>query len=240
MDIASKPATATFQFAGKATPLPLNEVRLSHFEHSEPVRGFRWHPRQRHFPGWYWSATTRRLVAYESRHERLRLMLADMDPSVCDIRSQPFELRGPSKTETSRGHFPDFALIEESGTVRIVNVKTPDAYEREGVREVLDWARQQLEPCGFVVEVWTGVPKGVEVNVEFLAGYRNSALFDDTEIKVGCELIRDGQRIVEAEEELRNAGVREPRQILMHLIWTGFVVCDLEEPLGTETRLEVV
>jgi len=34
-----------------------------------PVREFRWYKGRRHYSGWYWCATGRRLVVYESRLE---------------------------------------------------------------------------------------------------------------------------------------------------------------------------
>ncbi len=40
------------------------------FEEAAPVRPFRWLTGQRHFPGWWWSATTGRLVGHESWLER--------------------------------------------------------------------------------------------------------------------------------------------------------------------------
>jgi hypothetical protein len=41
-----------------------------------PWRTFRWHHGQVHFSGWYWAATMRRHVVYESRLELARLLLA--------------------------------------------------------------------------------------------------------------------------------------------------------------------
>src|SRR5258706_13953006 len=40
------------------------------FEDAAPVRSFRWSRGQRYFPGWWWLATTRRHVGYESWLER--------------------------------------------------------------------------------------------------------------------------------------------------------------------------
>lgn len=60
-----------------------------------PVRGFRWYQGRRHYSGWYWSSTMSRLVAYESRLELARIMLADYDPAVTGLAAQPFELTGP-------------------------------------------------------------------------------------------------------------------------------------------------
>ena len=59
-----------------------------------PVREFRWYKGRRHYSGWYWSSTMGRLVAYESRLELVRVMLADQDRDVVAIAAQPFQLAG--------------------------------------------------------------------------------------------------------------------------------------------------
>jgi len=59
-----------------------------------PVREFRWYRGRRHYSGWYWSSTMGRLVAYESRLELARVMLADQDRDVVGIAAQPFWLTG--------------------------------------------------------------------------------------------------------------------------------------------------
>jgi len=59
-----------------------------------PVREFRWYRGKRHYSGWYWSSTMGGLVAYESRLEWARVMLADQDRDVVAIAAQPFQLAG--------------------------------------------------------------------------------------------------------------------------------------------------
>ncbi len=66
----------------------------SRFEDVDPVRTFRWSRGERHFPGWYWAATTWRHVGFESWLERDRLLLMDFDPKVVGIGSQPFGCTG--------------------------------------------------------------------------------------------------------------------------------------------------
>lgn len=63
----------------------LDQAELAELAGSLPVREFRWYKGQRHYSGWYWSSTTNGLVAYESRLELARIMLADFDPSVTAI-----------------------------------------------------------------------------------------------------------------------------------------------------------
>lgn len=59
-----------------------------------PVRRIRSAAGQRHYPGLFWSATTGGHVWYESRLELDRLWLADFDPDVVWIATQPVWLCG--------------------------------------------------------------------------------------------------------------------------------------------------
>jgi hypothetical protein len=77
-----------------------------------PWRTFRWHQGQRHYSGFYWSATMRDLVVYESRLELARLLCADFDVSVRLIFAQPFLLEA-----RVRRHVPDFLLLTDAGPV---------------------------------------------------------------------------------------------------------------------------
>ena len=87
-----------------------------------PVREFRWYKGRRHYSGWYWPATGRRLVAYESRLEMARLMLADFDTVVTAIAAQPLRLAVPAPRGTRR-HVPDILLTGADGSVTVVDVK---------------------------------------------------------------------------------------------------------------------
>ena len=70
-----------------------DRLRLTDFDGSVPWRRARTRRGQVHYSGAYFSATTGGLVAYESRLELARLLLADFDPRVRWIYAQPF-LRG--------------------------------------------------------------------------------------------------------------------------------------------------
>lgn len=74
-----------------------------------PVRDFRWYKGRTYYSGWYWSATTGGLVAYESRLELARIMLADFDPDVVGIAAQPMQLIGLDGS-TRRRQVPDLLL----------------------------------------------------------------------------------------------------------------------------------
>lgn len=82
--------------------VPLEDVRLRMFDAAVPWREFRWYKKQRHFSGSYWSATMEAPVGYESRLEYANLLLADFDPRVGWILSQPFLLEGDDRGKMRR------------------------------------------------------------------------------------------------------------------------------------------
>lgn len=67
-----------------------------------PVRDFRWYKGQRHYSGWYHASTVGRLVAYESRLELARVLLADFDRDVVGIATQ----RPPGTAERRQDEAP--------------------------------------------------------------------------------------------------------------------------------------
>ncbi|MGG2464924.1 TnsA-like heteromeric transposase endonuclease subunit [Streptomyces sp. RGM 3693] len=92
------------------------------------MRTFRWSRGERHFPGWYWAATTGRHVGFESWLERDRLLLMDFDPSVVGIGSQPFWLHWHDG-ERERRHAPDYFVRRADGSAVVVDVRADDRIE---------------------------------------------------------------------------------------------------------------
>lgn len=80
-----------------------------------PVREFRSYMGRLHYSGWYWSSTPGRLVAYESRLELARILLADFDPGVTGLATQPFLLAGRDG-QLVRRHVPDLLLRSKAAS----------------------------------------------------------------------------------------------------------------------------
>jgi hypothetical protein len=129
------------QADGEQVDTTLDLVAAGDLAQSLPVREFRWYKGQRHYSGWYWSATMKGLVAYESRLEFARIMLADFDPDVNAIAGQPFRLIG-SDGDRIRRHVPDILLVMSDGGVTVVDVKSPHKRDDPGARAVMEWTRR--------------------------------------------------------------------------------------------------
>lgn len=197
-----------------------------------PVRDFRWYKGRRHYSGWYWSATGRRLVAYESRLELARLMLADFDPVVTAIAAQPFRLAGPGGSGTRR-HVPDILLTGADGTVTVVDVKAPGKRGDPEVRAVMEWTRQVARLRGWEFEEWYGAAPELLANVSFLAGYRREAVIEQRLIPAVLEAAGgDGASIAEIERLACDVPAVLVRPVVLHLLWAGALVTDMSRPLG--------
>jgi hypothetical protein len=219
---------------GSTREMPLAELTAAAVLSAIPWRAVRSHHGQHHFPGLYWSATTGGHVVYESRLELARLLLADFDPEVLGIAAQPLLVR-----EADRRHVPDFLLRRSDGSVLIVNVKPADRMEDERVADALAWAGRVFSDRGWEHEVWSGADAQLLVNVRFLAGYRRAALVEPLTGAEGILRTVAVLTIAGAEAALRDAGVVEPRAVVLHLLWRGRLRADLERPLTGETELEV-
>jgi hypothetical protein len=103
---------------------PLAQGWRVRFEDAPPVRSFPSVKGQRHFPGYRWSASSRRHVGYESVLERDHAMFLDFDPAVVGFSSQPFTLLWRDGRRQRR-HTPDFFARLADGTGVVVDVR-PD------------------------------------------------------------------------------------------------------------------
>lgn len=104
-----------------------------------PWRDFRRRHGQTHYSGPVPVVHAGGRLADESRLELARLLLADFDPHVEWILSQPFLIEATVSGETRR-HVPDFALIDRQGLITIVNVKPASRLGNAKVAATSAWA----------------------------------------------------------------------------------------------------
>lgn len=201
-----------------------------------PVRSMPTYKGQRNYPGLLWTATTESLVGYESLLERDRLWLADFDPSVSWISSQPLWLSGRDGS-SQRRHVPDFLLEHVDGGHTVVDVKPGAMLTNPAVVEVFDWTRRLCSAKGWHYEVWHGSDPVVLWNVRFIAAGRRVRFIDrDTLVKV-AETGVAGMTLAEVEAQ---AGVHRAsaRAAVLSLLWSGHWTTDLTRPLSGASTLE--
>lgn len=85
----------------------LEDAAAVDFGRSRPFRKPPAYRGQRNFPGWWWSATTKSHIAYESWLGRHHLIEADRDARVMALRVSPSSWAGHTGTGSGRsGTFP--------------------------------------------------------------------------------------------------------------------------------------
>ena len=209
----------------------LERVALPDLLAAGPVREFRWYKGRTYYSGWYWSATTEGLVAYESRLELARILLADFDASVCGMVAQPFQLQERSGSRQHR-HIPDLLLYHGDGGVSVVDVKPAHRLEDPVVRRVFDWTAELVRLRGWRFETWSGADPVKLANVRFLAGYRRPLVIDTGLQDPILDLV-DGQASIGGVERAASsiAAPERVRPVLLHLLWSGLLTTDMSVPL---------
>ena len=213
----------------------LGNVDGARLVQGEPVRRFPEYRGQRNYPGLLWSATTQRLIGYESLLERDRLWLADFHPEVRWIASQPFWLSGRDGS-TLRRHAPDFLLQTTTGYT-VVDVKPEPLLEEPAVAGVLAWTGRLCAAKGWTYEVWSGADSVLLRNVRFLATARRPALVNETAIAKLAAHLQLGMTVGEVETGVDLDGATA-RAATLALLWRGAWVTDLTRPLSNRSVLQ--
>lgn len=218
---------------GRQRTIALKEANHVDFGLARPLRKPPAYRGQRNFPGWWWSATTRSHVVYESWLERHYIIEADRDARVTGIAGQPFALTWPSGKREAR-HVPDLfcCAFDGGGTVtdcRPVRKADDDFRYKCAVTaaacEVVGW---EFRLVGEPDPVWAA-------NLRWLAGYCHPR-FANPELE---ELLAEAfSRPWPPAEAARQVGDSiRVLPVLFHLLWLGRLTGDLSRPLGYGTVL---
>lgn len=227
------------QADGRLVETDLDRVVVGEVTGGLPVRDFRWYKGRRHYSGWYYAATVRRLVAYESLLELARISLADFDHDVVEIASQPFHLAGRDGDRLRR-HVPDLLLVHADGLVSVVDVKAPSRMKDPKVTAQFAWTQRVCARRGWVYETWSGGDATVLENVRFLAGFRRPQLLEMDRVPAVLAAARGQSTIGGIEAVLAGQLPKEVvRPLVLHLIWSAVLVADLRRPLASTTMIEV-
>jgi hypothetical protein len=149
----------------------LEDCGAAGFESAVPVRSFRWSRSQRHFPGWWWLATSERHIGYESWLERDHLMFLDFDPAVTAVASQPFWLHW-NDGRRSRRHAPDFFARLADGTGVVIDVRADDRIG-PGDAEAFEVTARACNSAGWEFRRVGTVDPVLATNVRWLSRYRH-------------------------------------------------------------------
>jgi hypothetical protein len=208
---------------GDAEHIPLDLAR--------PARQIPSYRGQRHFPGYWWSATTGGHIVFESWLERHHIMAADRDPAVVAISSQPCLLTWPEGSRV-RQHVPDLFLRRVDGTAVLLDCR-PVRRRDERFGEAADVNAAFCAQVGWGYAV-VGEPEPVPAaNLRWLAGYRHPR-FHDTSVATRLD------EAFAAPARLREGANRVGDEIAVlpvayHLMWRGVLRFDERAPLSLAT-----
>lgn len=223
--------------AGKWVATRLGEADAAEVVRGLPVREFPTYAGQRNYPGWLWLSTTRSLVGYESLLERDRLWLADFDPAVSWVSSQPFWISGRDGSELRR-HVPDFLLQTTTGLM-VLDVKPAEVVNDARVAAVMRWTQKLCAAKGWRYEVWSGADPVLLRNVRFLATVRRQVLLAEDVVGRVAEAARPGMTIAQV-EAAAGVEVEQGRPASLTLLWNRRWSVDLTHPLTSSSVLQDV
>ncbi|MEV7190024.1 TnsA-like heteromeric transposase endonuclease subunit [Kitasatospora sp. NPDC093102] len=213
---------------GRVRQLPWGEAaREVVLEGCSPLAAFPVRPGRRVAPGWWWSATCGRLVAYGSGLMRTQVMLMDRDPGVVALACRPVELVW-SERGTVVGHAPQVMARLADGSGLLV-----DCVGREGPSARLA-ARAAVVAAAVRAVGWRYRLAGpgdpvVVANVRWLAGYRHPRYGAGGPLS---DVLGAFDRPRSAVEGVRSVG--DPIAVwpvLFHALWRGLLQARLDVPL---------
>jgi hypothetical protein len=202
-------------------------------EECAPIRPFVVRRGKRLAPGWWWSATTGRLVHYGSAVQRDRLMLLDQDREVVGLACRPVELVWRAGRSVVR-HAPQVLARWADGRRELI-----DCVGTNGPSRHLAHKAQVLKSCARAAG-WgyrlVGPADPVRVaNVRWLSGYRHPRYADSTvvgRLREACVVPRP---LVEAVGDAGEAIRVWP--VVFHALWSSQLYVDLDQVLGEHSLI---
>jgi hypothetical protein len=186
------------------------------FELAAPVRSFPSFRGQRNNTGWWWVATTGRLVGFESWLERDHVLRLDFDPDVVGLTSQPFWL---SWDDGARGrrHAPDYFARLVDGSGLVIDCRP------EGRIKPLDAAafaatERACAEVGWRYELAHEPEPVCMANIRWLAGYRHRRCRNDLIALEALRLAADPHRVEDLAQRLGDP--LETLPVIFHLLWS--------------------
>jgi hypothetical protein len=214
--------------AGSVWAIELDRLCAERIRLAVPFRRLGSRRNQTHMPGWYWSATMAAHVGYESRLELACLLLADRNPGVVEIYSQPFRLVGTGTGGRRVRTVPDYLLVAADGSLRVVEVKPARRAAKPVVAARLAAMAEVLHRFGFGFQVFTEPDPVQLTNVRFLSGYRRSRMFRTAILDAVLACVDAPMSIATAESRLCQLWPRDVvRPHVLHLLWRGLLEADM-------------
>lgn len=184
-----------------------------------------------------------RLIQCESYQERKLALLLEHDRSVQDYSSQPEQLIWTDEQGKTHTYVPDFMVWRQDGSTELHEVTLSQRQDQPGnqARQAAAHLICQTRGWGYHVHTEEDLPTdGHIANLLALYAYRSQGYADArvTQAVMACvdkPRVRFGELVTAIESQIQAA----PSQIytaLLHLLWHGVLVADLDHPLFRKGR----
>jgi hypothetical protein len=213
------------------------EIGQVRFETSEPIRTFPAYRGRRSHQGRYWFSRSQSHVQFESRFEKVALMVLDFLGNATAVSSNPFWLLWPHGTKPMR-HAPDFFVRCRDGSVLIVDVK-PAERMTDKDRAQHDRTRDCCSEIGWNYQEFTALDPILERNLRLLSGYHHPRFAppDDTRALIEARVRAAGARGLRLAELIDAVGAQTGLAddlvtcAVYHMVWDAQLHADLDRPL---------
>ncbi|MBZ9753632.1 TnsA-like heteromeric transposase endonuclease subunit [Deinococcus sp. HMF7604] len=190
---------------------------------------------QKHITGLYYSPTTGRQHAFESRLEQKALTRVDFELSPQAIATQPFALLYDDG-DKRRGHIPDILVQLQDARPLVIDVKPKAFVEMNKVP--FSAMREACNEIGWTYAIWTEMHPTYWHNLSFLYGYHRHS----SELAVFAETLvnrlQDGPLTIrQVLEDFVSPSL--VRTTLFHLMWRRRIQANLAERLHDDAVLHL-
>ncbi|ROR55124.1 hypothetical protein EDD41_2378 [Luteococcus japonicus] len=196
----------------------------------QPCRDFVARALSKHLPASPFCTTTGDLVPVESGLEADLLRAVDCDPAIRWLVSQPLKLRWPDGSH----HTPDLLTVTAHGDVTVWDVR-PEHRQDSRFRAVAEKTAEACRSVGWGYEVFSDEHERRRLNLQWLSHSRRlpagtRSIADQMLAELDSEPVPLRRLFTGSEADLR-------LRVAWHLIWTGALDCDLDEPLDQDSRV---
>ncbi|MFJ1709785.1 TnsA-like heteromeric transposase endonuclease subunit [Kitasatospora sp. NPDC088346] len=183
-------------------------------------------------PGWWWSASTGRLVHYGFGAMRTQIMLLDHDPQVVALACSPVELAWLGEDDTVAVHAPHLMARLRDGSGLLV-----DCVGSEGVpTRLADRAAAMAAAAravGWHYRIARPPDPVLAANVRWLSGYRHPRHGNRTAMERVVGLFAQPLPLIEGVRRLGEPIAAWP--VVFHALWSGVLSAPLDQPLHERT-----
>lgn len=136
------------------------------FECCPPCRTGKNYQFRTNYEGWYWVASTKQSVWFESLTEKSVLTQMDHEGGLVSVASQPFAI-----VASGYRHYLDFAALYNDGTRVAIDVRPADRID-DATAKKFAFAGQVAREIGIGYEVRNGPTGWLATNLEWLSHFR--------------------------------------------------------------------